>query len=309
MSPGTNWRTHDWTKTLPEFTTMEATQPSGRYEVKRTDYVEVCYYINMELYFIKEWIGSGRRSGWPWCRITAYRAALLTPVQFLSHDLHNAGQCLICCLHVEKAQPRPACKDIDGCAGVLFDGVQHLEGEGRRCQWETVYLLGKGRVVRISDLSLDVGELRDQTLAYNGPALACHLGHLGHFEGLSAVCGSKVLRHLVLQAIVLHKADKEGGGPTPGPLQQQANRPAGPRGQFVGFDGCIEGLLSHWAVSGPFAPWRTHTHTQSPQWYIPITFATILLYKRKVKLITPDSVADIKLKFHMSQKKKPFAFP
>lgn len=78
---------------------------------------------------------------------------------------------------------------------------------------------GKGPVVVTSDLSLDVGELGDQTLAHNGPTLARHLGHFGHLEGLATIGGSKVLRHLVLQAVVLNKADEEGWGPAPGPLQ------------------------------------------------------------------------------------------
>lgn len=106
-----------------------------------------------------------------------------------------------------------------------------------------------------SDLGLDVGELGDQPLAHDWPALARHLRHLGHLKGLPAVGSGQVLRHLILQAVVLHQTDEEGGGPAPGPLQQQAHCPAGPRGQLVGLDSRVQGLLSHGAVGGPLAPW------------------------------------------------------
>lgn len=70
-----------------------------------------------------------RRPSWLCLPVSTYRAALLAPVQFLSHDLHNARKRLVCRLHVKKAQPRPAGNDIDGSAGIFLDGIQHLNGE------------------------------------------------------------------------------------------------------------------------------------------------------------------------------------
>lgn len=56
-----------------------------------------------------------------------YRLPLLTPVQLLPHDLHDAWQRLIGRLHVQKAQTGSPCDDVDGRAGVLLNRVQHLK--------------------------------------------------------------------------------------------------------------------------------------------------------------------------------------
>lgn len=72
-----------------------------------------------------------------WRATASYRPALLTPVQLLPHDLDDAWKGFVCRLHVQEAQASPARDDVNGRAGVLLDGVQHLRrrrggSEGKR---------------------------------------------------------------------------------------------------------------------------------------------------------------------------------
>lgn len=129
--------------------------------------------------------------------VRSYRPLLLTPVQLLPHDLDDARQRFIGRLHVQEAQARSPGDDVDGGAGVLLNGIQHLR-RSTRLNEDTLrgdYWLERRKKSALY-LALDVRELGHQSLPYDGPPLTRHLSHLRHFEGLGAVRGGQVLRDL-----------------------------------------------------------------------------------------------------------------
>lgn len=217
----------------------------------------------------------------------SYRSSLLTPVQFFAHDLHDSWQSFICCLYVQEAQAGPAGDDIDGCAGILFDGILNLrkktaEEESRsrtsfsgcgtspqpQCRGTLTPASCPQSAIFVPSPEPSWPHRRPWPRTWRTgagpPRNKTRTGSLNTAGGCWGRMSSELMTagpDLFLQTVVLDQADVEGGGPALGPVQHQTYSLTRSCWKSQRFHGCIQGLLRHGPVGGPLPASHTQTHT------------------------------------------------